>query len=33
MPVDVFIKTGERSLMSYLLKPVVDRLQHALSQE
>lgn len=33
MPVDVFVKTGERSLMSYLLKPVVDRLQHALSQE
>ena len=33
MPVDVFIKTGERSLMSYLLKPVVDRLQNALSQE
>ncbi len=33
MPVEVFIKTGERSLMSYLLKPVVDRLQNALSQE
>lgn len=33
MPVDVFVKTGERSFMSYLLKPVVDRLQNALSQE
>jgi protease secretion system membrane fusion protein len=33
MPVDVFIKTGERSLMSYLIKPMVDRLQNALSQE
>lgn len=25
MPVDVFVKTGERSFMSYLLKPFVDR--------
>jgi protease secretion system membrane fusion protein len=25
MPVDVFVKTGERSLMSYLVKPFVDR--------
>ena len=33
MPVDVFVKTGERSLMSYLLKPVMDRLKYALSQE
>lgn len=33
MPVDVFVKTGERSLMSYLLKPIVDRLQNSLSQE
>lgn len=33
MPVDVFVKTGERSLMSYLLKPMVDRMRNALSQE
>lgn len=33
MPVDVFIKTGERSLMSYLFKPVTDRLHNALSQD
>lgn len=25
MPVDVFVKTGERSLMSYLAKPFLDR--------
>lgn len=25
MPVDVFVKTGERSLMSYLVKPFLDR--------
>jgi len=33
MPVDVFIKTGERSLMSYLFKPVLDRLHSAMSEE
>ncbi|MFM2111431.1 MAG: hypothetical protein RLZZ271_91 [Pseudomonadota bacterium] len=33
MPADVFVKTGERSLMSYLFKPVLDRLGYALSQE
>jgi len=25
MPVDAFVKTGERSLLSYLAKPFVDR--------
>ena len=30
MPADVFIKTGERTFMSYLLKPLTDRMQHAL---
>ncbi|MFT4192793.1 MAG: HlyD family type I secretion periplasmic adaptor subunit, partial [Comamonas sp.] len=25
MPVEVFVRTGERSLLSYLLKPLVDR--------
>lgn len=29
MPVDVVIKTGERSFMSYLLKPLSDRFAHA----
>ena len=26
MPVDVIVKTGERTFMSYLLKPIIDRL-------
>lgn len=29
MPAEVFIKTGERSVMSYLLKPLTDQIQHA----
>lgn len=33
MPVDVFVKTGERSLMSYLLKPLVDRMHSSLREE
>ena len=30
MPVEVFIKTGERTFMSYLFKPVMDGMRHAL---
>lgn len=33
MPVDIFIKTGERSMMSYLLKPVLDRSHSAMREE
>lgn len=33
MPVDLFVKTGERTMMSYLLKPIVDRAHSALSEE
>ena len=33
MPVEVFIDAGQRSLMSYLLKPVVDRAHSALSED
>lgn len=33
MPVDVFIKTGERTLMSYMLKPIFDRAHSALREE
>jgi protease secretion system membrane fusion protein len=33
MPVELFIKTGERSLMSYLLKPILDRTHSALREE
>lgn len=33
MPVEIFIKTGERSLMNYLFKPILDRLHSSLSEE
>lgn len=33
MPVEIFVKTGERSLMSYLMKPIVDRAKTSLSEE
>lgn len=33
MPVDVFVRTGERTMMSYLLKPLFDRASTALSEE
>lgn len=33
MPVDVLIKTGERSLLNYLIRPIVDRARTALVQE
>ncbi len=33
MPVEVFIKTGERTMMSYLMKPVLDRAITALTEE
>lgn len=33
MAVDVFIRTGERSLLNYLFKPFTDRLQIALAEE
>jgi len=33
MPVEAFIKTGERTMMSYLLKPVFDRAKSALTEE
>lgn len=29
MPVEVFIRTDSRSLMSYLLKPIADQIRHA----
>jgi len=32
MPVDVVIKSGERSFMSYLLKPLSDKLAKAFKQ-
>ncbi|PSJ17402.1 hemolysin D [Nitrosomonas supralitoralis] len=33
MPVEIFIKTGERSLMNYLFKPIFDRVHSSLSEE
>lgn len=33
MPVEIFVKTGERSLMSYLMKPIFDRAKTSLSEE
>jgi len=33
MPVEVFVKTGERSMMSYLLKPIIDRAKTSMTEE
>jgi len=33
MPVEMFVKTGERTMMSYLLKPVFDRSKSAMSED
>jgi protease secretion system membrane fusion protein len=33
MPVEVFVKTGERTMMSYLFKPIFDRAKTALTEE
>lgn len=33
MPVDVFINTGERSLLNYLFKPLLDRVHTSLTEE
>lgn len=32
MPVEVFVKTGERTFVSYLLKPIIDRLGTSLRE-
>jgi protease secretion system membrane fusion protein len=33
MPVDLFVKTGERTFMNYLLKPLLDHFQMAMREE
>jgi protease secretion system membrane fusion protein len=33
MPVELFVKTGERTMMNYLLKPVFDRASSSLSED
>ncbi len=32
MPVEAFMKTGERTVLSYLVKPVVDQIAHAMRE-
>jgi protease secretion system membrane fusion protein len=33
MPVEAFVRTGERSLLNYLFKPLADRVHVALAEE
>ncbi|WP_292040144.1 HlyD family type I secretion periplasmic adaptor subunit [Massilia sp. UBA6681] len=33
MPVELFVKTGERTMANYLLKPVIDRAHSAISED
>ena len=33
MPVDLFVKTGERTMMNYLLKPLIDHFKMAMTEE
>ena len=33
MPVDLFIKTGERTMMNYLLKPIFDNFKMSMTEE
>lgn len=33
MPVELFVKTGERTMMNYLLKPITDRVQSSMSED
>ena len=33
MPVELFIKTGERTMMNYLLKPILDRATTSMTEE
>jgi len=33
MPVEIFVKTGEQSTMTYLLKPVLDRAHSAMRED
>ncbi len=32
MPAEVFVRTGERTLLNYLFKPLLDRVNHALTE-
>lgn len=33
MPVDLFVKTGERTMLNYILKPIFDHLRMSLTEE
>jgi protease secretion system membrane fusion protein len=33
MPVDLFVKTGERSMLSYMFKPLLDRAKTSMSED
>jgi protease secretion system membrane fusion protein len=33
MPVELFVKTGERTMMNYLLRPIMDHLKLSMSEE
>ena len=33
MPVELFVKTGERTMMSYMLKPIFDRAHSSMSED
>ena len=33
MPVDLFVKTGERTMLNYILKPIFDHLKMSLTEE
>ena len=33
MPVELFVKTGERTLLNYLLKPILDHIKMAMTEE
>jgi HlyD family secretion protein len=33
MPVEVFIRTGERTLLSYLVKPMADQMHRAFREK
>jgi len=32
MPAEVFIRTGERTLLNYLTKPLLDRMNRSLTE-
>ncbi|MGZ9046624.1 MAG: HlyD family type I secretion periplasmic adaptor subunit [Telluria sp.] len=33
MPVELFVKTGERTMMNYLIKPIIDRAKTSMSED